>query len=512
MRKMSKYETQEELKREELSQEGQLLKTEVDNAKLTGDSMDVKMTDASEESKTNNTAGENKMGTMPMGKLLISVSLPMVISMLVQALYNVVDSVFVSHFDQDALTAVSTIFPLQNLMIGVTSGLGVGFNALISKSLGEKNQKKANDAARQGIFLELIGFAIFLLIGLFEIDAFMKSQTDVAKIIDYGVDYGRICCICSFGIFAQMTFERMLQSTGRTLYTMKTQALGAVINIILDPIMIFGYFGLPAMGAAGAAIATVIGQCIAASLAIYYNLKKNPDIQLSFKSFRPEGDVIGRILSIAVPSIAMVAVGSVMTYGFNRILFTFTPIAVSVFGIFYKVQSMAFMPVFGLNNGMIPIVSYNYGAKQPDRMLKAVKYTMMAAICFMLLCLTAMQVIPGLILKVFDAQEDMMAIGIPALRTMSISFLFAGICIVCSGMFQALGKGVYSLIVSLARQLIVLLPVAYAFAKLTHNLKLVWLSFPIAEVVSVILSVFMALQTKKKIIDPLKNSVKVVQE
>ena len=308
MRKMSKYETQEELKREELSQEGQLLKTEVDNAKLTGDSMDVKMTDASEESKTNNTAGENKMGTMPMGKLLISVSLPMVISMLVQALYNVVDSVFVSHFDQDALTAVSTIFPLQNLMIGVTSGLGVGFNALISKSLGEKNQKKANDAARQGIFLELIGFAIFLLIGLFGIDAFMKSQTDVAKIIDYGVDYGRICCICSFGIFAQMTFERMLQSTGRTLYTMKTQALGAVINIILDPIMIFGYFGLPAMGAAGAAIATVIGQCIAASLAIYYNLKKNPDIQLSFKSFRPEGDVIGRILSIAVPSIAMVAV------------------------------------------------------------------------------------------------------------------------------------------------------------------------------------------------------------
>ena len=222
------------------------------------------------------------------------------------------------------------------------------------------------------------------------------------------------------------------------------------------------------------------------------------------------GDVIGRILSIAVPSIAMVAVGSVMTYGFNRILFTFTPIAVSVFGIFYKVQSMAFMPVFGLNNGMIPIVSYNYGAKQPDRMLKAVKYTMMAAICFMLLCLTAMQVIPDLILKVFDAQEDMMAIGIPALRTMSISFLFAGICIVCSGMFQALGKGVYSLIVSLARQLIVLLPVAYAFAKFTRNLELVWLSFPIAEVVSVILSIAMALQTKKKIIDPLKNSVKTV--
>ena len=503
---MSKYEKQEELKREELSQKEQLLKTEADNTKLTDDSKNVKMTDACEKSRTENTAGENKMGTMPMGKLLISVSLPMVISMLVQALYNVVDSVFVSHFDQDALTAVSTIFPLQNLMIEVTSGLGVGFNALISKSLGEKNQKKANDAARQGIFLELIGFAIFLLIGLFGIEAFMKSQTDVAKIVDYGVDYGRICCICSFGIFAQMTFERMLQSTGRTLYTMKTQALGAIINIILD----FLFILTNKMGDAGAAIATGIGQCIAASLAIYYNLKKNPDIQLSFKSFRPEGDVIGRILSIAVPSIAMVAVGSVMTYGFNRILFTFTPIAVSVFGIFYKVQSMAFMPVFGLNNGMIPIVSYNYGAKQPDRMLKAVKYTMMAAICFMLLCLTAMQVIPGLILKVFDAQEDMMAIGIPALRTMSISFLFAGICIVCSGMFQALGKGVYSLIVSLSRQLIVLLPVAYAFAKFTRNLELVWLSFPIAEVVSVILSIAMALQTKKKIIDPLKNSVKTV--
>lgn len=452
-------------------------------------------------------ANENKMGTMPMGKLLISVSLPMVISMLVQAMYNVVDSVFVSHYDPNALTAVSTIFPIQNLMIGVTSGLGVGFNALISKSLGEKNQKKANEAARQGIFLEIIGFVIFFFVGLFCMDAFMKSQTDVSSIIKYGVEYGRICCIFSFGVFAQMTFERMLQSTGRTLYTMKTQALGAIINIILDPILIFGYLGMPEMGAAGAAAATVIGQCIAAVFAIYYNIRKNPDIQLSFRGFKPEGGIIGKILAIAIPSIAMVAVGSVMTYGFNKILFTFTPVAVSVFGIYYKVQSMAFMPVFGLNNGMIPIVSYNYGARKPDRMTCAVKYTMIAAVALMIACLAAMQLIPEAILKIFDAKEDMMAIGVPALRTMSISFLFAGICIVCSGMFQALGKGVYSLIVSLARQLIVLLPVAYALAKITQNLELVWWSFPIAEIMSVFVSLIMALQIRKKIIEPLKQSV-----
>lgn len=504
MRKMSKYETQEELKREELSQEGQLLKTEVDNAKLTGDSMDVKMTDASEESKTNNTAGENKMGTMPMGKLLISVSLPMVISMLVQALYNVVDSVFVSHFDQDALTAVSTIFPLQNLMIGVTSGLGVGFNALISKSLGEKNQKKANDAARQGIFLELIGFAIFLLIGLFGIDAFMKSQTDVAKIIDYGVDYGRICCICSFGIFAQMTFERMLQSTGRTLYTMKTQALGAVINIILDPIMIFGYFGLPAMGAAGAAIATVIGQCIAASLAIYYNLKKNPDIQLSFKSFRPEGDVIGRILSIAVPSIAMVAVGSVMTYGFNRILFTFTPIAVSVFGIFYKVQSMAFMPVFGLNNGMVPIISYNYGAKKPDRITKTIRFSVAMGVGIMLLGFAVFQLFPQELLNIFNASDTMLEIGIPALRIISFSFLLAGFSVVSSSVYQSLCHSFLSLAVSVLRQLVVLLPAAFILAR-TGGIKATWWSFPIAELFSFVICVLFLRYVYKAEIDPLKK-------
>ena len=459
-----------------------------------------------EEQNTNNEVKkENKMGTMPMWKLIRTMSLPMVISMLVQALYNIVDSVFVSYFDPDALTAVSTIFPLQNLMIGVTSGLGVGFNTLISKSLGEKNQKKANESACQGIFLELIGYIIFLLIGLFGIRAFMVSQTDVSSIIKYGVDYGTIACACSFGLFTQMTFERMLQSTGRTIYTMKTQALGAIINIILDPILIFGYFGMPRLGAAGAAIATVFGQCVAATLAVYYNLKKNSDIKLSFKHFRPEMQLISRILSIAIPSIAMVAVGSVMTYGMNRILYTFTPVAVSIFGIFYKVQSIAFMPVFGLNNGMIPIVSYNYGARKPDRMTEAVKCTLILSVSIMVFCLLVMQLLPVPILKLFDATEDMITIGVPALRIMSISFLFAGFCIIMSGLFQSLGKGVYSLIVSLARQMVVLLPVAYALAKITGEVGYVWWSFPIAEFVSLVVTIFMTVKIYKKVIMPIRN-------
>lgn len=462
-----------------------------------------------EESKEAEVKEENKMGTMPMWRLIRTISLPMVISMLVQALYNIVDSVFVSYFDADALTAVSTIFPIQNLLIGVTSGLGVGFNTLISKSLGEKNQQKANESARQGIFLEIIGYLIFLLVGIFGIRAFMESQTDVQSIIDYGVDYGTIVCVCSFGVFAQMTFERMLQSTGRTIYTMRTQMTGAIINIILDPILIFGYLGMPRLGAAGAAVATVIGQCIAAILAIYYNFSKNADIQLSFKRFKPNKRLIGRILAIAIPSIAMVAVGSVMTYGMNIILYTFTPVAVSVFGIFYKVQSMALMPVFGLNNGMIPIVSYNYGAQKPDRMTKAVKCTLILAVSIMIFFLIVMQLIPEQILMLFDATDEMLSIGVPALRIMSISFIFAGFCIIMSGLFQALGKGVYSLIVSLARQLVVLLPVAYAFAKITENVQYVWCSFPIAEFASLIVTSFMTVRVYKKIILPISKSEKI---
>lgn len=450
---------------------------------------------------------ENKMGTMPVGKLLISMSLPMIISMLVQALYNVVDSVFVSYFDTDGPTAVSTAFPLQNLMIGVASGLGVGFNALISKSLGEKKQKDADEVARQGVFLEFVGYVIFLIIGIFFVDAFMHSQTDDQRIIDYGISYASVCCIFSFGMFAQMTFERMLQSTGRTFYTMITQATGAIINIILDPILIFGYLGMPRMGVTGAAVATVIGQCIAAVLAIIFNIKRNDDINISFKRFKPIGTIILRILAIGVPSVIMVAIGSLMTYFLNKILFSFTSLAVAVFGCYFKIQSMAFMPVFGLNNGMIPIVAYNYGANKPDRMMKTVKCSVFIAVGIMLFCLTIIQIMPGIILKLFDADENMLSLGIPALRIMSTAFLFAGFSIVCSGVFQALGKGVYSMLVSLARQLIVLLPVAYAFAKITNDVNYVWFAFPIAEVASLFVSIALLLNINKKIIRPMKNEL-----
>lgn len=446
---------------------------------------------------------ENKMGVMPEGKLLLSVSLPMIISMLFQAMYNVVDSVFVSHYNTDGLTAVSTAFPIQNLMIGVFSGLGVGFNAFISKALGEKKFDRANDVARHGIFLESIGFLIFLVIGLFFAEPFMKSQTDNEAIIGYGVDYLRVCCCASFGIAMQMTFERMLQSTGRTMYSMITQITGAIINVILDPIMIFGYFGCPEMGVKGAALATVIGQCIAGVMALMFNLKKNDDLHISFKGFRLHGEIIGKILGVGVPSILMVAIGSVMTYFLNKILFGFSSMAVAVFGVYFKVQSMTFMPVFGLNNGMIPIISYNYGARKPDRMIKTAKLGVMVGCGIMLFCLVLMQMFPAQILMIFDATEDMLAMGVPALRIMSIAFIFAGFSVTCSGMFQAMGKGIYSMIVSLARQLIVLLPVALLLSRLTGSVNGVWAAFPIAEVCSLVVSSVLLARLYNRIVKPL---------
>lgn len=450
------------------------------------------------------TGRENKMGVMSEGKLLISMSLPMIVSMLFQALYNVVDSVFVSRYSMDGLTAVSTAFPIQNLMIGVFSGLGVGFNAFISKALGEKKFDRANEVARQGIFLEAIGYIIFLVIGLFFAGTFMRSQTSDAQVIKYGTEYLEVCCCCAFGIAFQMTFERLLQSTGRTMYSMITQILGAVINLILDPIMIFGYFGCPSMGVKGAAIATVCGQCIAGTLAMIFNIKKNPDLHITLKKFRPHGEIIGKILGVGVPSIVMVAIGSVMNYFLNLILYSFSKLAVAVFGAYFKVQSMAFMPVFGLNNGMIPIISYNYGAKKPSRMIKTMKLGVLVACCIMIFCLVLMQLFPGQVLKIFDATDDMLSMGIPAVRIMSTAFIFAGFSVTCSGMFQAVGKGVYSMIVSMARQLFVILPVAYFLSKAMNSVNGVWLAFPIAEVCSVVVSAILLGQVYKKIIKPLK--------
>lgn len=429
------------------------------------------------------TVTENKMGVMPVPKLLISMSLPMIISMLVQALYNIVDSVFVAQLNEDALTAVSLAFPIQNLMIAVAAGTGVGVNALLSKSLGEQKYDKANQIGRNGIFLAILSYLIFAILGAVGSRFFFEVQTNDSRIIEYGTQYLSIITIASIGIFMQITFERLMQSTGRTFFNMITQGTGAIINIILDPIMIFGWFGCPAFGIAGAALATVIGQIVAVLMAIFFNHKYNVEINVSMKKFRPCKKTIGNIYKIGVPSIIMQSIGSLTTFGMNNILLMFSSTAATVFGVYFKLQSFIFMPVFGLTNGMIPIVAFNYGARNKKRILDTMKLSITIAVGIMLIGVTLFQTIPDVMLRLFDASEKMVEIGIPALRVISLSFVFAGYSIIASSMFQALGNGVYSLTVSAARQLFVILPVAFAFAKL-FGLHMVWWAYPIAEIVS----------------------------
>ena len=442
---------------------------------------------------------ENKMGTMPVNRLLISMSLPMMLSMLVQALYNIVDSIFVSRIDENALTAVSMAFPIQSLMIALGAGTGVGVNALLSRSLGEKDYEKADKTAVNGVFLYVLSYLVFLIVGLLVTTPFYLSQTTDAQIIDYGKQYLTIICCCSFGMYTQFIFERLLQSTGKTIYTMVTQGTGAIINIILDPIFIFGYFGVPRMGVAGAAAATVAGQIIAGIMAIIINEKKNTDIKLRLKGFTPDGKIIGQIYMVGIPSIIMQAIGSVMTYGMNRILITFNSTAVAVFGVYFKLQSFIFMPIFGLNNGMVPIIAYNFGAGKRDRLIRTLKYSIMYAVGLMAVGFLIFQVFPTPLFALFDASETMLAIGVPALRTISVSFLFAGFCIICGSLFQALGNGVYSMIVSIARQLLVLLPAAYLLS-LAGEVRYVWWAFPIAEVASLAVTILFLLRINKKVI------------
>lgn len=446
---------------------------------------------------------ENKMGVMPVNKLLISMALPMMISMLVQALYNVVDSIFVAKLSEDALTAVSLAFPMQNLMIAVAGGIGVGMNAILSRSLGQKNMTAVNKSAAGGAFLEALGYLLFLIIGVTLVRTFFVAQDASAEITELGVKYLSVVLIFSFGIFGQFTFERMLQSTGKTLYTMFTQMTGAIINIILDPILIFGLLGAPKMGITGAAVATVIGQICAAVFAFTLNKRKNHEIDFSFrKMLRPDGKIIKTILSVGIPSMIMQAIGSVMTFGMNKILIVFSSTAVAVFGVYFKLQSFVFMPVFGLNNGMVPIVSYNYGAENKERMIKTIKLSLCYAVGIMLLGLILIQIFPTQMLMLFNASEHMLSIGVPALRTISLSFIFAGIAIIFSSCFQALGNGILSMFVSIARQLIALLPAAYLLSKM-NDVNLVWWSFPIAEIVSVTLSVIFFIRMYEKVIKPL---------
>ncbi len=449
------------------------------------------------EEKKFNPPQENKMGTMPIAKLLISMSAPMMVSMIVQACYNIVDSVFVSQLSENALNAVSLAFPLQQLMIAVCGGTAVGMNALLSQALGAKKFDRANKVANTGIFLFAISCIVFVIIGIFASRPFFMMQTDVEEIVEYGTDYATICLTFSVGIFGQFCFEKILQATGRTFLTMITHLVGAIINIILDPILIFGLLGFPRLEVAGAAVATVAGQIVAAILAIIFNVKLNPEVHISTKLIRWDSKIVKDIYKIGLPSIIMQSIGSVMTFCLNKILIAFTTTATAVFGAYFKLQSFIFMPIFGLNNGMVPIVAYNYGAKNLKRIKKTVTLSIAIAMSIMTLGLIVFELIPDVLLSFFNASEEMLAIGVPALRIIGIHFVLAGFCIIAGSVCQAIGNPAHSLIVSVCRQLLVLLPVAWLLSQ-TGRLELVWFAFPIAECVSLILSAIFLAKTMRR--------------
>lgn len=450
------------------------------------------------------TPRENRMGTEHIPSLLMKMALPMMLSMLVQALYNVVDSIFVAKISEDALTALSVAFPLQNLMIAFATGLGVGINSLLSRALGEKDQKKADAAAGNGLFLELCAALLFVFIGFVLGPAFVRSQTSSAIVADHGITYVRICIGMGAFCFIAIFYERMLQATGKTHLAMIGQLVGALINIVFDPILIFGLLGFPKLGVAGAAIATVFGQFCGAMVSLAIHQKKNREIRITLSGLRPRSFTVRTILSVGVPSIIMGSIGSVMTYCVNRILDGFSSTAVAVFGVYFKLQSFFFMPVFGLNNAMVPLIAYNYGARRPARMKQTIRWAVIYACSIMAVGLLLMQLMPDVFLRLFDASDDMLRIGVPALRTISLAFVGAGYAIVLSSTFQALGKGLYSMFVSIARQLVVLVPVAWLLSR-TGQLSAVWWAFPIAELMSALVSTLFFLHLKKTLLLPLEQ-------
>lgn len=451
---------------------------------------------------------ENKMGVMPVNRLLLSMAIPIIISMLVQALYNIVDSIFVGKLSEDALNAVSLAFPMQNLIIAVAVGTGVGVNALLSRSLGEKRQDMVTKTAMNGLFLAAASYVVFAIIGLIFSRYFFTMQTDVSAIIDYGSSYLFIVLTLSFGVFFQVMFERLLQATGRSMHSMFIQLTGALINIILDPILIFGLFGFPRLEVAGAAIATVCGQIVGALLGLLFNLKYNTDITLHIKGFRPNFSIIKQIYNVGIPAIAMSSIGSIMVFGMNQILLSFTKTATAVFGIYFKLQSFIFMPVFGLNNGMVPIISYNYGARKPDRIIKTIKLAVCYAVAIMLVGFAAFQLFTPQLLQLFEAENasgELIPLGTTALRIISFHFIFAGFSIVSSSVFQAMGRSVISLAISLIRQLAVLLPTAFILSRVS-GLNAVWWSFPFAELFAVVLCALFLRSTYKIKILPLYDN------
>lgn len=456
----------------------------------------------------------NKLGTMPISKLIWNMSLPIIVSMLVQALYNIVDSVFVSRICEQALTAVSLAFPAQNLMIGLATGTAVGVNALMGRALGAGEHERANHIATNGVFLAGVGFAICAILAAFFARMFFAAQTSIDYIVDNGTTYLRICCCASLGLFTEIMFERLLQSTGRSILSMYTQGLGAIVNIILDPICIF----VLNMGVAGAAVATVIGQFCGCALALYFNLKKNHDIRLHFKGFRPHWKIIGQIYAIGLPSVVMVAIGSVMTFCMNKILIAYhsaKETAATAFGIYFKLNSFIFMPIFGLNNGVVSIIAYNYGAQHRRRMTETIKRSTIYASCIMLLGMSIFLSIPGTLLKIFDATDTLLAVGVPALRIISLSFCMAGASIALTSAFQALGKSLYSMIISIIRQLVFLVPLAYILARYgagIGNNDLVWWSYPIAEIAALTVSLLFFRHMYKTLIAKLPEHGPAISE
>ena len=448
------------------------------------------------------TLKENKMGVMPVGKLLVNMALPMIISMIVQALYNVVDSIYVSQISESAVTALSLAFPVQNMQIGFAVGLGVGINSLLSKSLGEKNQEAANRTAGNGMVLMTLVAAAFMLFGIFGVRPYFEMQSTVAETVEGGIVYTRICCLLTLGVFMEILLERILQATGRTVLTMMTQATGAVVNIILDPILIFGWFGFPAMGIAGAAVATVTGQWMGALLGLYFNIKHNADVQFGWRFAKLERKIVSGILAVGIPSVIMNCIGSVMNFGMNQILQGFTETATGVFGIYFKLQSFFFMPLFGINGATISILAYNYGARKPERILKTLKLSSGIALALMFTGLLVFQVAPDLLLGMFNPSQAFLEIGRSALRTISLCFPAAAIAISLGTCFQALGNGSYATITSICRQMLVLLPVAYLLS-FTGDVNMVWLAFPIAEVASTVASLFFFLRIYRQKIKPL---------
>lgn len=447
---------------------------------------------------------ENIMGTKPVNSLLVGMAFPIMLSMIVQALYNVVDSIFVSMLSENALTSVSLVFPIQNLMIAVAVGTAVGMNALLSRRLGEKNYEKANRVANNGIFLSILNWLVFAGIGLTCSSLFLNSFTNNPEIAVAGANYMRICTVFSFGLFMQITLERILQVTGKTTYQMFSQLTGALINIALDPILIFGLFGLPKMGVAGAAWATVIGQIIGMALSLIINHYKNHEVRLYFKEMLPDAKTIRGIYQVGLPTIIMQSIGSVMVFGMNKILITFTETAISVFGIYFKLQSFVFMPVFGVTNALVPIIGYNYGARRKDRIMQASKLSVIMITIIMLAGTALFQLAPTWLLSLFNASESMYAIGAPALRIISVSFCFAGVAIVLSSMFQALGEGMMSLLMSIFRQLVLLLPCAWLLAKFA-GLDAVWYSFLFAEVFSLCFALFLYARVYARKLKPMES-------